>query len=176
MDKLLNGESGKLYLYLIAMLIVSVGWKIGESINQRFSEMEIKQAPRIDRSASILDAKSFYPVWVKQLVANPQPGPEQEVDTLFNRREEKPVEPPKPAEPDYGELFKQQARIDGISETGAFINGTFYRTGERLDDFAYTSPDGRRIIAVLKSTEGGRLRFQIGAQTLSFIYGDTTKR
>jgi len=169
----MENKSGRtrLYLYLGAMLIIAGGWRLGETINQRFATLVVKQAPRIDRSAAVIDAKSIYPVWVKQAVATAVVYEHAEVDALFRKKAPQPIEPPPVVEPDYSEIFKQAVIVDGVANDGVFCNGRFYKVGDKMPEFTLTTASGAPLIPVLESIHNGRVTFRIGHASLAFMYG-----
>lgn len=169
----MENKSGRtrLYLYLGAMLVIVGGWRTGETINQRFGELTVKQAPKVDRSAVVIDAKSFYPVWVKQAVAIPAVYEHSEVDALFRKKVPQPIEPPKLVEPDYSEMFRQAVVVDGVADDGVFCNGRFYKVGDSMPEFTLTTSSGAPLIPVLESIHNGRVTFRIGRAALAFVYG-----
>jgi hypothetical protein len=129
----------------------------------------------VDHNNATLDAKSFYPVWVKQAVAMPHPDGEAEMDALFARKIDKPeapkLEPIKPVEPDYGEWFKQVARVDGVSDDGVFVNRRFYKLGDKMDDLSFTTASGKPVVPVIESIKDGRVTFRVGKSTVVFLFG-----
>lgn len=171
MQKLLRSANTRLYIYLGGLLLLAAVWRAGESVNARFEVMPVKEAPRIDRGTIPLDAKSFYPVWVKQAAAMPQVTQDSEVDELFRKREEAKPEMLKPVEPDYVEIFKASATVDGVSDNGAFVGGQFYKVGAKLHEFAIASANGQTVVPVLHSIKNGKITFTIAGRTLSFVYG-----
>lgn len=168
----MQNKSGRtrLYLYLGAVLIIAGGWRIGETINQRFATLVVKEAPRIDRSAVAIDAKSIYPVWVKQAVARAAVYEHTEVDALFLKKAQQQIEPPPVLESDYGELFRQAVVVDGVSSDGAFCNGRFYKMGDTMPEFAFTTASGAPLIPILEGVHKGAVTFRIGTTVLVLPY------
>jgi len=167
-----------LYLNLIALVALAAVWRAGEAVNMQLAQLPVKEAPRVDRGSAALDAKSFYPVWVKQAVAMPRPDGETEIDALFARKVDQPEEPKfepiRPVEPDYGEWFKQVARVDGVSDDGVFVNGRFYKLGDKMQDLAFTTASGKPVIPVVESIKEGRVTFRVGKGSVVFLLGGTS--
>lgn len=173
MDKVLKAANRKLYLYLIAFVVIAIGWRTGEYVNQQLTELQIKQAPRVDRNTATLDAKSFYPVWVKQSVAVAAEHVDSEVDSLFRDREiqQPEIKPVEVVEPDYGEIFRQSVAINGVADDGVFVNGRFYKVGAKMDEVAMQSASGAMIIPRVESLKQGRVFFRVGKDRISFLFG-----
>jgi hypothetical protein len=175
MNRIVHSDNVRLYLNLIALVALAAIWRAGEAINMRLAELPVKEAPRVDRNNTTLDAKSFYPVWVKQAVAMPRPDDGAEMDALFTRKIDKPeepkLEPIKSVEPDYGEWFKQVARVDGVSDDGVFVNGRFYKLGDKMQDLSFTTASGKPVTPVVESIKKGRVTFRIGKSTVVFLFG-----
>lgn len=167
MSNLLKSGNAKLYLFIVILVVLGALWRAGEAINVELGALPVKVAPKLGSNAAVLDEKSFYPVWVKQAVAQ-QPVPSNElVDVLFKHEEPTVEAQPKPMEPDYALMFRQAIHIDGVSDDGLFISGRFYPVGSKLEAFAMVSTVGKRIVPVLEAWKGGTASFSVGAQKLS---------
>lgn len=167
MSNLLKSGNARLYVFIVILAILGALWRAGEAINAELGALPVKVAPKLGTSAAVLDEKSFYPVWVKQAVAQ-QPVPaNDQVDVLFKHEEPAVEAPPKPMEPDYALMFRQAIHIDGVSDDGLFISGRFYVVGSKLEAFAMMTTVGKRIVPVLESWKGGTASFIVGAQKLS---------
>lgn len=165
MQKYLKYGNAKLYLYLGVLLVMLVLWRTGEAINNQLNALPVKQAPTIGGNAAVLDEKSFYPVWVKQAVAQEPMADDSQVDSLFNRVQEK-VAQVKPLEPDYGQMFQQAVRIDGVADDGLFIRGHFYVIGAKLDVFSMVTSRGEHLVPKLESVKNGKAIFDVGARKI----------
>ena len=161
----------RLYIYLGGLVLIGLTWRAGGAIAERLSQLTVKTAPRVDRNAVSLDAKSFYQVWVKQSVAMPPAQTDGEVDAFFKRRVEVKQAPPKPTEPDYADMFRQTASVDGVADDGVFVSGKFYKVGDKLEDFAIATASGHSIVPFVESIKQGRVMFRIGKGTIAFLYG-----
>jgi len=177
MKRSIYNSGAGLYLNLIALVALAAVWRAGEAINTRLAALPVKEAPRVDRSNVALDAKNFYPVWVKQAVAMPRQDGASEMDALFAGKVNKPEEPKlgpiRPVEPDYGEWFKQVARVDGVADDGVFVNGRFYKLGDKMQDLAFTTAGGKPVTPVVESIKGGKVTFRVGKSTVAFLFGET---
>ena len=174
MREVFKSGNARLYMYLVAMVAIAAVWRAGEAIHLRLAQLPVKEAPRVDRDSTPFDAKSFYPVWVKQAAAMPSIiDGDGEVDALFKKKEEPKLELelPKPPEPDYGELFKQLASVDGVADNGVFINGRFYKVGEKMEEFTFTTGSGKPVVVMVESIKDGRVVFRVGKSKVSFIFG-----
>lgn len=177
MQKLLKSGNARLYILLGSMFVVASTWRAGDAINLRLFELTVKEAPRVDRNSVPINAKSFYPVWVKQAAAIPpvrSEGESDSVDALFMAKQEPKIEPPKPmapVEPDYVQMFQQRARVDGVSDDGAFVNGRFYKVGQKMEEFHFSALNGQPVVPVIESIKTGKITFTIGKQKLSFQTG-----
>lgn len=175
MKKFLKSGNTKLWIY-IGVLSLMVGlWKTGESINTKLAELPIRTAPKASTTAD-LEQKSFYTVWVKQLTVAPKPSETenaQTLDTLFQfRKEPEPIKPePKIIEPDYAEIFKASAQIDGISDDGVFINRKFYHIGQKINQLTIATQTGKPIIPILESIQKDQIIFLVGKKKVSFFIG-----
>lgn len=171
----LNKGSAKLYIYLGVAVAAGLTWHAGEYVNGRLRLLIVKAAPQVDRNSISMDAKSFYPVWVKQASAVAPSQVDGELDTLFQKRADPSLEPPKPPEPDYGEIFKARARVDGVSDDGAFVNGRFYKAGSKLEELALTSTTGMSIVPMIESVANGRILFRVGKDTAVFRFAEGSR-
>ena len=176
MQTFIKSGNARLWIYVGSLVIMAGLWKSGEAINSRLAGLPIKTAPKAAERATSIDQKSFYAVWVKRLTSS---SPEiieddQAVENLFNKKEEKLPQiltPEKPPEPDYGEIFKRNAQITGISNDGIFINRKFYRIGQKLDHLAIPTEAGKPIIPVLQSIQNGKVTFNVGKKQVVFVIG-----
>lgn len=174
MQRFLKTGNARLYALLGALLLLAGTWRAGEAINLRLVSLPVKEAPRVDKNSVPIDAKSFYPVWVKQAAANPpiqKEGESESVEALFMEKKEPTIEqstgvPVAPDEPDYVQMFQQAARVDGVSDDGAFINGRFYKVGQKMVEFQIYGAGGQSVIPVIQSVQNGKITFRIGNKTL----------
>lgn len=177
MQKFLKTGNARLYILLGSMFVVGSAWRAGDAINQRLLQLPVTAAPRVDRNSVSIAKNSFYPVWVKQAVATPPAPNESEgesVDALFMAKQEPKIEPPRieaPPEPDYVQMFKQAARIDGVSDDGIFVGGRFYKVGQKMEEFQFSGPSGTPIIPSVESIRAGKITFAIGKDKLVFQTG-----
>lgn len=170
MRTFLKSGNAKLYLYLCILAVLAVLWRIGETINIQLGTLPVKVAPKAGNNSAVLSEKSFYPVWVKQAVARAPVTDEGPVDSLFKREEEKVVDKVIPTEPDYGQMFRQAIRIDGVADDGLFINGHFYTVGAKLEELAVTTAAGKRIVPRLASLANGKATFEVGTQKITTVH------
>ncbi len=151
MASLLKNGNIKTYVYLVLVVLLALAWRGGDAVGAK------------------LDAKSFYPVWIKQAAAM---SAEQaaDVDALFKKHEEvKPVEiaPPKPVEPDYGEMLKYRVELAGVADNGAFINGQFYKVGAKINDLTYVTMSGASVTPVLWSVKKDAAILLLGKKSIT---------
>lgn len=165
MQKILKFGNAKLYLHLGILLLLALLWKVGETINIQLGMLPVKEVPKSAKSTIVIDEKSFYPVWVKQDVAKPQMAIGGEVDSLFKREQEK-ESVVKQLEPDYGKVFQQALKIDGVAEDGLFINGHFYTIGSNLEAYAMLTSKGERLVPKLESVRGNIVQFDLGTRKI----------
>lgn len=165
MQRLLKSGNLRMYGYLAALAALVLLWRMGESINQRLAAITIKEVPRVAKRSMNLDAKHFYPAWVKQAVARAPPIEGAPIDPLFRKEDERRAEP-KPVPPDHAAIFRQLARIDGIANDGCFINGRFYQVGEELKSLALPLAEGGALIPVVKSVGVGKVTIALGRQKI----------
>ena len=132
----------------------------------RLGELVVKQAPHVDMGKSNLSIKSFPMVFVKQpSVSKFEEMGQTPLDEFFSQRSD--VEK-KSADPNYADLFKQTALITGFSsETGVFLNGGFYRTGDKIEALAMTATSGLRIVPVVESVTSDGVVFRVGQQNVT---------
>ncbi len=177
MQKFLKTGNARLYILLGSMFIVGSTWRAGEAINLHLFKLPVTSAPRVDRNSVSIAKNSFYPVWVKQALATPPASNESEgesVDVLFLARQEPKIEPLRieaPPEPDYLQMFKQAAQIDGVSDDGVFVSGRFYKVGQKMEEFQFSGPSGTPIIPSVESIKAGKITFAIGKDRLVFQTG-----
>ena len=178
MRTIIKSGSARLYFVIGALGVIAVGWKAGETVNLRLDTLEVHKAPRVDRNSAPIDKKSFYPVWVKQAIAKPPVVADAGgVEQLFGNKPDEASkagspEQLKPVEPDYSDAFKQAARIDGVADNGAFINGQFHKVGEKMEAFTYGAPNEKQTVAVLESIKDGKMTFAIGKTKVVFLVGE----
>lgn len=172
MQKIIKPGNSRLYVLVGAMAVVAGAWHTGEAIKKRLASLPIQEVPRVDRSSKAINARSFYPVWVKQTVAvantaSPQgPGQGGEFENLFTDKEDPKLKPAAPTEPDHATLFKQQARVDGVAKDGAFINGRFYKVGQPMAELGVAG-----VVPVIESVTPGAVNFRVGTAKISFKTG-----
>lgn len=162
-----SGINIRLYLFLFGIVLVAGAWKGGEWITTtRLASLVVLQAPKVDIGGTTINAKSFYPAWVKQAVVVPNVADDDtSVDELFRRKAAQ--EAPPAATPNYLDIFRQNARIDGITDSGVFVNGRFYRAKEKLEPLAIQGVSGDTIIPVVESVSKTRIVFRVGRETVT---------
>jgi len=172
MAGIINSRNIRLYGYVIILALLAGAWRAGEAINRRLAATVVLEAPKAATSAEAITEKNFYPVWVKQAVATPPPAEEKELDALFRRPEEPKlvIAAPEPPEPNYEEMFKRSARIDGVADDGVFLNSSFYKAGAAIDELAMVTPRGNRIIPQVDSVSNDRVTFRISNHRLVFMF------
>lgn len=150
---------------LLGIVLVVGAWRVGALINTtRLNSLPVIEAPKVDIGASAIDAKSFYPAWIKQPAAQvPAVEVDSSVDDLFQRKDKEVG----PAAPNYLEVFQQTARIDGVSDGGVFVNGRFYRAGEKMAALAIQGAGGGTIIPVVKFVTVQKIVFGVGEETVT---------
>lgn len=168
----------KLWVYISILLMMAGLWKAGEAISAQLATLPIKTAPKATSTAAQLNQKNFYAVWVKR-VAEKVPAVAAEtatVDALFmtkNEAKDRSVElVTDPAEPDYGETFKQSANVGGVSHNGIFVNGRFYSTGQSLDELAITGRSGLPVVPVLTFISQERAIFRVGRKDIVILIAE----
>lgn len=168
MRKVLNNPNIKFYLLLGSILVCAMTWKAGEAVRSRLADQPVKQAPRVDRNAVPINAKSFYTVWVKQAAASPPQTdtPAAELDGLFQNKVEPKNEVVLPTEPDYAQMFTQVARINGVSKDGAFVNQRFYKVGVPMKELNFIGP-----MPIIEKIDSTGIHFRIGAKVIVFKTG-----
>jgi len=177
MHTLLKSGNAKLYTLLGSLFVLASAWRVGDAINLRLFDLPVIEAPRVDSNSAPITVKSFYPVWVKQAAAIPPGHQESDVDSvdaLFGQKLGPKIEPPKPLpqiEPDYMQMFQQAARVDGVSDDGAFVNGRFYKVGQKMEDFRVSGLTGQPVVPVIESIKAGKITFTIGKQKVFFQTG-----
>ena len=177
MQDILKTGNRKLWSYIGILMVMAGLWKAGEAINIKLGALPVKTAPKAAQASATLDQKNFYAVWVKQIsAAIPVPADDAAAtDAIFRQKPEVlPLAPPlptKPPEPDYRDAFKQSASITGVSDDGIFVNGSFYRIGQKLDELTIMSETGKPITPVLASMKGGQATFLVGKHSVVFLIG-----
>jgi hypothetical protein len=153
MKKFMASGSSKLYLYLILICVLALTWHGGELVNQKLSALPIKQMPHGAVKEAATDAKAFYPVWVKQVVAvQAESISSGDVDDLFNQKVDSAEEAKrKESEPDFRGMVAQSVQVQAIGDNGAVLNGTFYKIGSVLTEITLASGDGAPVVPVLAS-------------------------
>lgn len=161
------GMNSKLYLMLAGLVLIGAAWKGGEWINaSRLSRLVVLEAPKVDIGGSNIDAKSFYPAWVKQVPALQDAGEsDTSVDELFRAKAAK--EKPQKPETNYLETFQQMARIDGLADNGVFVNGRFYKAKERMEALTIQGTSGEAIVPVVEVVSANKIVFRVGGETLT---------
>lgn len=170
MKRLFKRGGSNLYLYVVTLLLVGMTWRGGEYVQLRMAELEVKEAPKVHMPSAPIDQKNFYPVWLKQPSAQIKSQGDAEVDALFM----KPAEPKqeiKPVEPDYVAMFQQSATVDGVADNGVYVNGTFYKVGDKLQDLSIAAIGGAAVVPVVEAIKDGKVVFRVGPKHVSFIYG-----
>lgn len=157
----------RLYVVLGSVFVLAGAWRGSEWVAKSLLSLPIKQAPRVERPSAALDAKNFYPVWVRTAKATPATAaPVTAIDDLFKREDE--LEVHKPVEPQYGAQFQQVAMIDGIADNGVFVNGEFYKVGARMEAYALQGA-GKPVVPVVESVNKGTVVFRVGAELVRFV-------
>lgn len=160
MRKLLNSGNARLYLYAGILILIGLLWRAGNAVNAHLNELPIEAAPRVNNILPPLTEKNFYPVWVKQAVAQAPVADNSQVDALFKHVDKKISAQVKPQEPDYGAMFKQRVVIDGVANNGLFIGGHFYAVGEKLEPYFTTTLAGKILVPVLVSVNSDLAAFE----------------
>lgn len=174
MQKFFKSGNAKFWLFLGVFALMVLLWKTGEAINGRLAALPVKSAPKHENTTPPLDQATFYAVWVKRITAAPvtQEDPAS-MDTLFKIKEEPKtqLESLKLVEPDYVEIFKKAATVQGVSDTGVYINGRFYQVGEHLQELAMVDSNGKPVVPTLASIKDGHATFMIRKAKVLFSLG-----
>lgn len=159
--------------YLLSFLGIIVAWQITEHVTLEMSRLPVLTAPKVNHKGRNVDAKDFYPVWVKQAVVMAPQEDAGSIDDFFRLEKEgskeedaKPVE-----EPDYVAMFQSRVRIDGVSDNGVFIHGQFFKVGSTLDAYTMQTPQGASIVPLIESIGGGVMTFMVADKPVRFYYG-----
>ena len=177
MNTFIKSGNAKLWIYIVALVLMAALWKAGEAINSKLVTLPIKTAPKSTAPSVKIDQKNFYAVWVKRITSSTKEVIEddQAVENLFNKKEEpdakKTLTPEIPPEPDYVQTFKQNAVISGVSDDGIFINGQFVKIGQNIDHLAMAGTHGKSIIPALSSIKNGKVNFTVGKDKVDFLIG-----
>lgn len=158
----MDAGSTRLYLVLGFGLAIGLALRAAMWVQASIEELPIKQAPRVERAAVSMDAKKFYPVWVKQASARPPAAVEARVDDLFKREDDLEAARREKVAPDYEALFRQATKITGIADNGVFANGRFYKVGGRMEPLS--AEGGPSISPVVASVSAERVVFLVGSK------------
>lgn len=175
MQQFFKSGNARFWIYLCVLTLMLLLWKAGESINGRLAALPVKTPPKTVSSAPPLDQANFYAVWVKRIAAAPTtPGDPTSMDTLFKKKEDPKVqlESLKQEEPDYVEIFKKAANVQGVSDTGVYINGRFYHVGDKLEELAMMDSSGKPVVPLLSSIKDGAVTFVVRKAKVVFSLGD----
>lgn len=173
MSKFLQRGNSKWLAYVIYCAILFGIWRGMEFSVQRLQLVPVKSMRAVQSTIVKTDTKAFYPVLLKQssvLKAETAAQQSADLDALFKTKVEakkEDLEPPKPPEPNYRELVRQRLSVDGVASNGAVINGRFYHTGERMEEFSVSRPNGIAIVPVLLSAAKERVEIGVDKEVLS---------
>lgn len=177
MQKIIRSGSVRMYLYIGSVLVIAGVWRMGEAVNLRLANLPVKEVQRVGQEPIALDAKGLYPVWVKQ-AASAGIASQADVEGLFRKAEpalkspgQMPDAQPAPP-PDYAGMFKQLARVDGVSNDGVFLNGRFYRVGQVIDALPLGFSGSAPVVPVVESIDQGRVVFRVGKAQVAFIVAE----
>lgn len=158
--------------YLLSVLGIVVAWQITEHVTLEMSRLPVMTAPKVNHKGRNVDAKDFYPVWVKQAVVMAPQEDAGSIDDFFrlekevaNEKDTKPVD-----EPDYVAMFQSRVRIDGVSDNGVFIHGQFFKVGATLDAYSMQTPQGESIVPLIESIGDGVMTFLVADKPVRFYY------
>ncbi len=181
---MLKNKSMRLNIYLVAVFGIAILWRAGETLNKRFASLPINNISHADDTVKSIDIKSFHAVLVKETKAKLTVQEDiGNIESLF-KKVETLISPP-PLQPaantalkasvsplvavDYAAMLRQSVRIDGIAEDGVFINGQFYKTGEKMQEWVITTETGS-VLPILESVKDERITLRIGKQKVLFLY------
>lgn len=171
MQQFLKSGNLRLYLYLGVLISMGLLWRAGEAVTGRLAELPVHEAPKVGGNTVALNVKNFSAVFVKQAVAvaGNAVADESQIDSLFKREDTKTAE--KSIERDYGQLFIQSVRIDGVSDNGLIINGRFYSIGSKLETLAMMTTGGKQLVPRLDSLKNDKAIFDVGTQKVAIATG-----
>jgi len=162
MGKLLKQGNTRAYLYIILAGILLLVWTGADAINAKLAALPITKAPIVRSQEVPFSKMSIHPISIKQPAAI---AAEQGVDVeqLFKKEQAKVAEePPKPVDPDFGAQLKQRVEVTSVADSGAVINGTFYRVGSKLEDLTMQSVSGKPVVPVLEAVNGRKVTIRAG--------------
>lgn len=160
--------------YLLSFVGIIIAWQIAEHVTLEMSRLPVMTAPKVNHEGRNVNAKDFYPVWVKQAVVMTPKEDAGSIDDFFRLSKENPEveEEVKPVdEPDYVAMFQSRVRIDGVSDNGVFIHGQFFKVGDTLDAYTMQSPQGGSIVPSIVSIGSGVMIFMVADKSIRFYYG-----
>lgn len=164
-------------IYLCCLLALLGTWQIGQNINTRLSRLPVQQAPKVNHSGAGVDAKSIYPVWVKQAVAKAEPLINQgSLDTFF--RQSRPVKvesdaaPVTNPEPDYIGILTKNTIITGVADNGAFLNGGFIQLGKPWLSMPIVRPGSSTVFPVLQRVGLKSITLQVADRSIELKIKD----
>lgn len=119
-------------------------WQGLDYVGANLRQVPVKAVPPPAATATMLNAQSLYPVLVRHEGAATPDKSMPSIDSLFVAKPANRSAVPQLPALDIGAIVMAQARVDGLTAQGAFINGRFYRIGEPIEALAVH--DGKAIM------------------------------
>lgn len=147
-------------------------WNGLGQVNALLREIPVEQAREVEDVFVATAPPEIFPVWVAPRTASGSVPASGLVDGAFGQRaaeEEGQVEEQAPS---YTEALAGAVKVQGTSDSGAFINGRFYRVGASITQLALAGPDGSSLLPKLVSVRSDRIVLSIAQESLVVTKGE----
>ena len=146
-------------------------WAVAAGVNRNLGQLPIQQIQQVNESAPTATPPALYPVWAGRKVAQVAVIDPADVEGAFNEPAPVVDEAEAPPLPNYAELLRPSVKIDGTTDTGAFINGRYFRVGRAMDGLSIQDAAGVALVPRLTQATASRVVIAIGGDTLTLQQG-----
>ena len=152
---------------------LACGWVLLAKVNANFSGLPVHQVQQVSAEAAAANMPQIFPVWVEPKAPKVAPETQATVEDAFKQPEQVAKEeaedlPP----PSYADTLRGSAKVQGVTDSGAFINGRFYRVGDDVAALAFQGMEALQVTPKLASVAPHAVAFRVGGERVVIAKGE----
>jgi len=143
--------------------VLACGWAALAKVNANFDSLPVHQVQQVSAEAAAANMPQIFPVWVEPKAPKVSPEPAATVDDAFKQGAAEP-EPEELPAPSYADTLRGTVKVQGITDSGAFLNGRFYRTGTDVPALGFLGVEEAQVVPRLVSVSAHAVAFRVGGE------------
>lgn len=159
-------------LYMVCTIAVYAAYSLNEYVSRRIGSLTIDSSIKTETPVAIKGDSPMYQLLIEKSGHSQDPsGINQPLELAFTRTFYKPeVPPPAPApqKPDWDKSLSAVVNISAITDSGAFINGRYYRKGVLIPPLS----QWLKTNVFFSGATACKARFVVAGEPVDYVFSD----